>query len=164
MAERVNLAIRIGSAPRQDVVAVKLLDTRYRVCASAAYLARVGAPTRPEELSAHNCVLFSLPAFRRAWMFRDAEGRVTEVPVGGDLIVTTLLATHACTLAGLGPALLSKWLTDGDVAAGRLVDLFPGYEAAASDFATAAWLLYPNRSDLPNKVRQVADFLRRALR
>jgi DNA-binding transcriptional LysR family regulator len=164
VAERIDLAIRLGPAPRQDVVAVKLSDTRYRVCASPDYLARVGAPERPEDLRAHSCVLFSLPAFRRAWLFRDAEGRVTEVPIAGDVMVSTLLGVHPCAVAGLGPALLSRWLTDQDVAAGRLVDLFPAYEAAGSDFAMAAWLLYPNRSYLPNKVRQVADFLRRALR
>jgi DNA-binding transcriptional LysR family regulator len=65
----------------------------------------------------------------------------------------------ACAVAGLGPALLSDWLCRDEINDGLLVDLFPDYECTATDFDTAAWLVYPSRTYLPSKVRVFVDFL-----
>lgn len=69
------------------------------------------------------------------------------------------MALRACALEGLGPSLLANWLIDADIAAGNLVDLFPRFSVTATDFETAAWILYPSRSYLPQKVRAFIDFL-----
>ena len=110
-------------------------------------------------------MLLDLPAFRSRWLFV-AEGSKTvqEVPVDGDFVISNALAVRECALAGLGPVLLASWLVDSDLARGRLVDLFPGHRVAATDFDTAAWLVYPSRRFLPNKVRVTIDFLRKHLR
>ena len=164
VAQRIDLAIRLGPSIDVDVISARLFKTHYRVCASPGYLARITPPLLPGDLTACRCVLFALPEFRSRWLFRDAAGSVTEVPVDGDLVISNALAVRDCALAGLGPALLPHWLIDGDIAAGHLVDLFPTYQVAATSFDTAAWLLYPSRSFLPNKVRVAIDFLTARLR
>ena len=58
----------------------------------------------------------------------------------------------------------ADWHLHDDLAAGRLVDLFPQHEVTATTFDTAAWLLYPSRSYLPHKVRATIEFLRKHLR
>ena len=73
------------------------------------------------------------------------------------------LALHELALSGMGPVLLANWLVDEDIAAGRLVNLFPDYQVTATSFDTAVWLLYPSRSFLPLKVRAMVDFLRAAV-
>jgi DNA-binding transcriptional LysR family regulator len=83
-----------------------------------------------------------------------------EVPVNGDLILAPAGSLLSAAIAGLGPALLPSWLVDLEIAAGRLVNLFPGYAVTATTFGTAAWLIYPSRTYLPNKVRVTIDFLR----
>lgn len=65
---------------------------------------------------------------------------------------------------GLGPALLADWLIGSDLARGDLVDVFPAYDCTATEFDTAAWVLYPSRSFLPRKVRVAIDFLREKLK
>jgi DNA-binding transcriptional LysR family regulator len=106
-----------------------------------------------------------LPEFRSRWLFRrDGEGPAQEVPVSGDLVASSALALRDLAVAGMGPALLADWLIGGDIEAGRLVDLFPEHRVAATRFDTAAWLIYPNRSFLPSKVRVAIDFMRRRLR
>ncbi|MEO0407786.1 MAG: LysR family transcriptional regulator, partial [Cyanobacteria bacterium P01_A01_bin.135] len=45
----------------------------------------------------------------------------------------------------------------------RLVNLFPDYAVTATDFSTAAWLVYPSRAYIPHKVRVFMDFLRQAV-
>jgi DNA-binding transcriptional LysR family regulator len=164
VAEGMDLAIRLGPAAHGDLIGVKLSDTRYVVGASPDWVARHGAPRLPEDLRGRPCVLFNLGEFRSRWRFRDAAGVLTEVPVDGPVVASSLLAVRDCTLAGMGPALLPDWLVAAETASGRLVDLFPGYAVTATDFATAAWLLYPSRAYLPGKVRAVIDFLRPRLR
>jgi len=66
------------------------------------------------------------------------------------------MKTAACD--GLGPALLADWQIAGDLRSGRLIDLFSSYQATATTFDTAAWLLYPSRSYVPLKVRAFIDF------
>jgi len=159
LAERIDLAIRLAPSYRADVIGVKLFDTRYRVVASPDYVERAGAPACPSALSTRNCVLFALPEFRTRWRFRSGDG-IEEVPVRGDLVISNALMLKHAALDGLGPALLADWMIGPDLDAGRLVDLFPHHEVAATSFETAAWLLYPSRAHLPLKTRGMIDFLR----
>ena len=161
VGERVDLAVRLGPSFDTSLVGVKLCDTRYRVCASPGYLKKCKPLQRPQDLTAHRCVLFALPEFRTRWLFRSRKGELSEVAVDGDLVVSNALALRDCVLAGMGPSLLANWLIDEELAAGRLIDLFPKYRVTATDFETAAWLLYPSRTYLPNKVRATIDFLKR---
>ena len=163
VAERVDLAIRLGHRFDADFVATKLFDTQYRVCANPAYLNNKKAPLVPEELQQHSCLLLALPDYRSRWLFRDQQGAVQVVPIHGDVTILSTLALRACALMGMGPALLPNWLVDEDIATGRLVDLYPDYRVAATDFDTATWLLYPSRTYLPNKVRVMIDFLKQQL-
>ncbi len=163
VAERVDLAIRLGRRFDADFVATKLFDTQYRVCANPAYLNNKKAPLVPEELQQHSCLLLALPDYRSRWLFRDQQGAVQVVPIHGDVTILSTLALRACALMGMGPALLPNWLVDEDIATGRLVDLYPDYRVAATDFDTATWLLYPSRTYLPNKVRVMIDFLKQQL-
>jgi DNA-binding transcriptional LysR family regulator len=163
IAERIDLAVRLSPRPHGNAIATKLLDTRYRVCASPAYLATRPRIARPSDLAAHSCVLLDLPDFRSRWRFRSRNGSISTIEVGGDLIISSMLALRESALAGLGPALVVDWLVDDDVKRGDLVDLFPHHEVTATEFDTAAWLLYPSRSHLPFKVRATIDFLRRSV-
>jgi DNA-binding transcriptional LysR family regulator len=163
VAERVDLGIRLGPSVEADVVAARLMTTRYRICASPRYLAAHGRPVEPHDLRDHRCLCFDLPDFRTRWLFRTASGTVQEVGVAPRLVVSSALALREAALSDLGPALLADWLIGSDLKAGRLVDLFPDREVTATSFDTAAWLLYPSRSFLPRKTRVMIDFLRNSL-
>lgn len=164
VAEGVDLAVRLGPRLSGDLVVTRLFSTRYRVCASPAYLAHGPPLDRPADLALHRCVLYTLPQFRSAWRFREAgTGVESEVQVDGDLAVSSALSLRSLVLQGAGPGLLADWLVRDDLAAGALVDVLPGHAAAATDFDTAAWMLYPSRSYVPRKCRVVVDFLRARL-
>ena len=164
VAERIDVALRLG--PRSDgrLIGLRLFETRYRVCASPDYLARAGAVAAPEDLRARPCLVFALPGYRSRWIFLDRAGRRSEVPIEGRFVISSALALRDCALNGLGPALLADWLIGDDLSSGALVDLFPGHRVTATDFDTAAWLLYPSRAYLPLKVRAFIDFVRARLR
>jgi DNA-binding transcriptional LysR family regulator len=165
VSEGIDLAVRLGPSRDSALIGVKLVDTRYRVCASPAYLAKASQQKWllrwPADLAAHRCLLLSLPEFRSRWLFRDASGTVSEIAVDGDVLISNPLGLLSCAIEGMGPALLVDWLIKDELVKGTLVDLFPNYEVTATDFETAAWLLYPSRTYLPRKVRVAIDFLRR---
>jgi DNA-binding transcriptional LysR family regulator len=163
VAERIDIAFRLAPSYRGDVVGVRVLETRYRVCATPRYLASVPPLNSPRDLAAHRCLLFALPQYRSRWLFRQRGGKVEEVPVDGDIVISNALALFTAMLQGLGPALLPDWLIHREFADRRVVDVFPTFEAAATDFSTAAWLLYPSRSQLPPKTRAAIDFFRARL-
>ncbi|KPF66509.1 LysR family transcriptional regulator [beta proteobacterium AAP99] len=161
VAERIDLAIRLGPRPEVGGVATLLMPTHYRVCASPAYLKRHPAPKAPQDLEAHECVVMPLPGFRTRWHFRQAAGQaVTEVSVNGPVVISSPVGLHSSALAGLGPVMLPSWLVGEDLRAGRLIDLFPDWDVSAGNFDTGAWLMYPSRTYLPLKVRAFIDFLK----
>jgi DNA-binding transcriptional LysR family regulator len=162
IADRVDLAIRLAPTIEGDLIATKLMATRYRVVAAPSYLAGAAPLQVPADLRGHRVLLFNLRAFRSRWIFAGGAGQ-QEVPVAGDITLTPAGTLRDAVLAGLGPALLPDWLVDGDIAAGRLVHCLQDWRATATTFDTGAWAVYPSRSYLPAKVRAMIDFLRATL-
>lgn len=164
VTERIDLAVRLGPLPDSNFIAQRLLRTVYRVCASPDYLQRHPPLRVPHDLAAHSFLVFPLAGFRSRWIFRNAAGDCTEIPVEGRVTISNAIALAQCALAGVGVALLPQWIIEADLRSGRLVDVFPDYEVTATEFDTAAWLLYLSRAYVPLKVRVFAEFLQRRLR
>lgn len=164
LAERIDVAVRLGRLADSTLIAQRLMKTHYRVCASPSYLSQAGTPHQPKEITNHNCLLFPLPGFRSRWLFKgngkSKYRKTSEVAVSGRTVISNAIALQHCARSGLGIALLPHWLIDDDVQSGALVDLFPTYTVTATDFNTAAWLVYPSRLYVPQKARVFMDFLK----
>ncbi|HEU0221164.1 MAG TPA: LysR family transcriptional regulator [Paracoccaceae bacterium] len=161
--ERVDVAIRHVEPQEASLIAAKLAPTRWHVVASPDWVAREGRPARPEDLVGCDCLRFLMRDYRDRWRFRDREGRITEVPIGGSISISAASLQRQAALDGVGPAMLSDRMVGADIAAGRLIDLFPDYDATATEFGHALWVVYPSRRYLPLKVRVFIDFLRARL-
>ena len=151
--ERIDVAIRLGQPTDSTLIMQKLMETRYSVCASPDYLQQYGQPQIPKDIESHNCLLFPLIGFKTRWIFKHKTGNVQEIPVRGNTIISNAIALQQCAISGMGLTLLPHWLIDEDINTGKLVKLFPDYQVTATDFNTAAWLLYPSRAYIPLKVR-----------
>lgn len=160
VAEQVDLAIRLGPSPDVNLIGSKLVNTCYRVVASPSYIEQHGQPSKPSDITQHECLRFNLPDYRSRWLFKKPAGHIVETAVSGSVLISNALALRQAARSGMGVALLANWMVDNDIAQRRLIDLFPDYSVTATDFDTAAWLLYPSRSYLPKKVRAMIDFLK----
>jgi DNA-binding transcriptional LysR family regulator len=163
VAQRIDVALRLGPAVDSSLVGLQLAPVRPRVVASPAYVKRHGRPRVPQDLAQCDCLRFPLPGYRTQWSFRERgndHAAVQTVAVRGWLVMSTALALHRAALDGLGPALLSDWLVGDDIAAGRLVDLFPRHEATATNFDSAVWLLYASREHVSRRVRAFVEFIK----
>ncbi len=164
MAERIDVAIRLGSLPDSMFIAKRLCSVKFVVCASPEYLAQHGSPEKPQHIQDHECILWPLPGFSTRWRFRDFNKEITEVPVHGHCRISNSYALKQCTLASMGIALLSRMVVKNELENGRLIHLFPDYEVSATDFDNPAWLVYPSRDYLPLKVKLIVDFLQNKFR
>jgi DNA-binding transcriptional LysR family regulator len=158
--ERIDLAIRLGLLADSTLIAQQLVKTRYFVCASPQYLKQKGHPKIPSDIEQHNCLLFPLAGFRSRWRFKHSDQEETKVSVQGHTTISNAIALQQCAISGMGLALLPNWLIEDDLRDGRLVNVFPGYAVTATEFDTAAWLVYPSRAYVPLKVRVFIDFLK----
>lgn len=164
VADGLDVAVRLAPLRDSTLVAVPILDIRYHVVASPQWIKGCGghAP-EPNALAALPCLCLSLPD-RERWIFhRHGNAGSLAVKVNSKIVASNGMALRDLAVAGLGPTLLADWLVAGEIAAGRLVDLFPGYEVTVKDAPEKAWAVYPTRSHVPAKVRVFIDFLRHAL-
>jgi len=152
--EGFDLAIRIGELEDSSLAARKLAPNRRVLCASPAYLARHGAPRRPEDLQQHNCLITQ--DFQMTWEYRDPVGKRGSVRVSGKYCCDNWEVLREWTLAGLGVALKSTWDVRRQLDEGSLVALMHGYDFSSE---VAIHAMYPHRRYLPAKTRVFIDFL-----
>lgn len=105
-----------------------------------------------------------MPGFATVWRFRDSKGRESEVAVRSALSTNSGLILREYALRGAGIVLLSDWIVADDIAAGRLVDLFPRHQATPTNFQTAITAVYPTRAHTPKKVEVFVSFLQKYFR
>ena len=153
--EGFDLAIRIGPAGPDNLVARKLGETRLVPCASPAYLAAHGAPKVPEDLERHNCFTYEYVTPRYLWRFSDPSGGERAVRIRGRLHSNNgeLLAEVAARGAGI--VLEPAFIVGPEVRAGRLVPLLQEFVPPP----VPIYALYPSRRHLSAKVRLFVDFL-----
>jgi DNA-binding transcriptional LysR family regulator len=160
IGEKIDVGVRLGHRVDPGLISTQLMRTCYRACASPSYIRTAAKLRHPSDLSEHECLVFPLPGYRSLWKFRSKSGEITEVPIKGAVSISNSLALRRAALDGVGPALLANWLVDDDIRAGDLVELFPKLEASATDFDTAAWIVYPSRAYVPRKVRAFIDIMK----
>ena len=151
--EKIDVAVRLGVMADSTLIAQRLMRTEYFVCASPRYLEEQGHPQQPCELTERECLRFPLSGFHSQWTFQDKDEEIETVAVKGRTVISSAMGLRDCALAGMGLTLLPNWLVQGDLAAGRLINVFPQHSVSATTFDTAAWFVYPSKRYLPLKVK-----------
>lgn len=152
--EGYDLAIRGALAVEPNLVTRQIGTSSIQPCASPDYLARRGAPERPEDLAAHACLHFAPLRWGRMWPLRREEETV-RVPILPTLDVNDGLVLRAAARAGAGIALLPAFIAGEDLRAGRLVPVLPDWSVAAIPIHA----VYPANRHIAVKVRSFVQFL-----
>ncbi|WP_439860600.1 LysR family transcriptional regulator [Pseudomonas sp. MBLB4136] len=158
--EGIDCALRSGRIPEDaDLVARKLTRVRWLVCAAPSYLAGRGVPECIADLSRHDCIQFVSPSTRRGcdWQFEESGKRVAFTP-RGRLRLTSLDATIAAAVAGLGVAHVPEPLVQDAILSGQLHPFLTEHAVEALPLM----LVYPGSRYLPAKVRAFVEFFERA--
>ena len=152
--EGVDVAIRVAALPDSSHIARKIASERRIVCAAPSYLARHGTPATPEDLAAHNCLIYSTIA-TEDWGFRGPDGQQS-VKVSSNFVANGGEAVRDLAIAGLGVARLATFLVGPAIRDGRLVPVLTDFEERQE---AAIHAVYPHQRHLSPKVRAFVDFL-----
>jgi DNA-binding transcriptional LysR family regulator len=127
VAERIDVAVRIGLPPDSTLAAHRLAPNRRLLCASPGYIAAYGAPGRADDLHDHALLAATgqLP-----WRLTGPAGPVV---INGESRVRTNSSevVRELVLAGAGIALRSTWDIAEQLRAGALVRILPDHEGTS---------------------------------
>ena len=145
--ERLDAAIRIGPLADSSAIATRLGALRRVVVASPAYLAARGVPATPDDLAAHDVIMFGGLGSGR-WDFGEHAARLSP-----RLAVTTAEAAIDATVAGLGMTRVLSYQAVDALARGEVVQVLERY--GRDDIPVH--LLYPGGAHPPPKLRAFID-------
>ncbi len=151
--EGFDVAVRIGRMDDSSLIARRLAPVRLVLAARPDHPA-VASVRRPADLADQVCVIDTNYPTPRRWGFRRADAH-EEVSVGGRLEVNSADAARQAALAGSGVVLSPAFVIEADLAAGRLAQVLPDWDAEPRD----AWAVFPQNRYLAQRVRVFVDHL-----
>jgi DNA-binding transcriptional LysR family regulator len=152
--DRLDVAMRLGQPTDNSLVARSIGEFGRALVAAPTYLERHGAPSDPDALTSHRCILQDAEPAGVTWRF-NGPGGPHMVDVASTFSANNAEVVRQAALAGHGIALLPEPQVLDDILAARLYRLLPDYPTDR----TKAFLVYPSRRHLPPRTRVVIDFL-----
>lgn len=152
--EGFDLGIRIGAPRDGSLKARKMCEDQQVIVASPGYLDRHGTPRTPADLRGHAVISYSHLPNAAAWQFRQG-GRMVSPPVSGRITVNNGEAIREMAIAGLGLAMLPRFIVSTPLISGRLVRVMADVETRRLPIM-AVW---PAVEPMPAKLRALIDHL-----
>ncbi|WXB13191.1 LysR family transcriptional regulator [Pendulispora albinea] len=158
IAERFDLAIRVGWLRDSSLRTVRLAAFHQLVVAAPHYLTARGTPRTPLELANHDWIAVApLPSPLR-WTFTGTDGNRRTVRMRQVAQANNVAAVRGLVINGAGISILPDCLIGDDVRQGRLVSLLPTYRLREGGIHA----VYPG-PQAPPKVRLFIEYLRTRL-
>lgn len=151
-----DVAVRVAVMKPSDMIATRLADNPFTLCASPGYVARFGEPATTSDLVGHPCI--KLHAMD-TWPFM-RDGEIHRVRVSGPLSASTVDAVRAACVAGVGIAMLTYWDVHKQVEREELKRIIL---ADVKPLEIGIWAVFPTRTQMPARVRAFIDALRERL-
>lgn len=157
----VDIAIRIGSLQDSALIARKVCDQTYILCASPEYLERYGTPETPQDIQKHKCLVYKGVSGSQRWYFRQhALDQPIEIQPQGPLKSNNAEVLVSAALEGRGIVLFPTWIFKEDYFKNkRLVKLFPRWLCTVEPYSVGIHLVSPENRIRSKKVRTVLDFI-----
>ena len=154
--EGFDVDIRIGDVADSRVVARKMGQVKFVLCASPQYLKNFGTPHHPADLDKHNCLAYShMHTGRlREWRFMYDGKEVTQT-VSGSLQANNSESLLVAAISGLGIVNVSQFIAHEAISAGIVIPILQTFSAPGPN----VHIVYLKSSGVPQKVRAFVDFL-----
>jgi len=151
IGEGVDVAIRTGALRDSTLIAKRVGDALWAPFASPDYLVAAAPLASPRGLRRHSCLQFT--AFGKSQWILSKRNKSVTLPMSSHRLVNDLGLIRLMVLRGQGIGLLPTYICSGDVAAGRLVRVLPGWVARADP----VHLVYPRQRFVAPKLRAFMD-------
>jgi len=147
----------LGVSP--TAISRRVLSVNYLLCASPAYLARMGTPQQPEDLLAASHLMVSQwqvgdqMAADESWTLFRADGEQRQVPIRPALRANNFALSLEAVRLGMGIGRFTPRMLREDLLASTVQQVLPDWHAGLLSFN----LIYPSRRLVPSRVRLVID-------
>jgi DNA-binding transcriptional LysR family regulator len=153
LEEHIDVALRIGTLADSSLIAMRIGEAFWVMCASPAYLKSRGTPKTPDDLSRHDCISYPPIQSPTTWKFKRDQTEYA-VPVRSRLNVSNLESGCDAARAGVGIAAAFSYHVAESIRSGELIPVL-------RDFQPPPWpvsfVYSPNRF-MPVKLRAFLDF------
>lgn len=151
----IDVAIRTREHEGDSGITVRRLAQMRRVlAASPAYLAEHGRPQEPQDLAAHQMLVYNLANDPYVLHFR-RHGKSRAIDIAPALDANEGQVIRAAALAGLGILIQPQYIIHDDIIAGRLIPVLSEWELPPLTINIA----YQSRRHQPAKIKVFTEFM-----
>lgn len=158
IAAGIDCAIQVGEVADSSLVAIKLAEVPRIVVAAPSLLGGGAPPERATDLAALPWLALRTYYRHEVRLTHLDTGESARIPIAPRLSTDSLYALRSAAVQGLGVAIGSAWVMADDLAAGRLVQLVPRWQAAPLPVN----LVYPYARFYPARLRFFVEAMRAA--
>ena len=156
VAENIDVSIRIGYLPDSTLIARKLGDLSWTLCASPEYLKNSPSLETPSDLVHHRCLFYrNSKLAMNTWTFTSEAGDES-VTVSGPLTVNDPSALISAAIEHAGVLLIDKGLLGDTISQGQLIPILPDYQPIGG---LPMYVVFPEREFMPAKTRALINFI-----
>ncbi|WP_061009024.1 LysR family transcriptional regulator [Vibrio sp. CUB2] len=155
ISDGIDVAIRARQLEDSTLVARHLFDNPMLVLAAPSYLDRNETPKKPDDLTQHNCLIYSDMQEVNIWRFTK-EDKEHSVAVSGNFQSDNGDVLLDVALTGMGIVILPIWMVESHIKAGRLKQIMSDYLGQNLPFNA----VYLQSRYTPLKVRCLIDYLK----
>ena len=155
ISEGIDVALQLGELRDSSLIAHRLATCRLLILGTPAYFARAGEPRIPEDLLAHQAVVYTQRGGGGSkWVFnRQGEERI--VNGRGRVRVSAAEGIRTLVLSGLGIAMASEWMFAPELADGQVVPVLNDWHLPTMDL----WAVFPTGRMANAKARAFVAYL-----
>lgn len=159
--EGVDIAIRIGQLQDSALIARKICEQRYVLCASPAYLEKQGVPQHPQEIEHHACLVYKGVSGSQLWYFRQTlDDKPIIIEPQGSLKSNNVEVLVNAALEGRGLVLFPTWIFEHSYFKNaELIPVLSNWISSVDTHSVGIHLVSPENRIRSQKVRTVIDFI-----
>ena len=155
VSEGIDIAIRIGTLKDSSLIATRIASIPRVFCASPDYLSRRGEPQKPNDLTGHACLHYSLLSTREEWSFSEEHAN-KEIEITGPLSTNNGEVLREAAIQGMGVTLLPTFIVEDVLKDGRLTEILRQY--CPKPFGLYA--VRQSRQFTPARIRLLIEYIK----
>lgn len=156
VAENIDISIRVGHLRDSNLIARKLCDLSWTICASPEYLKNAPVLNSPSDLVNHRCLYYKGSNIAlNTWSFTSDNGEES-IKVSGPLSINDPSALVSAALEHAGILLIDKGLLGETIQQGKLIPVLTDYEPVGG---LPMYVVFPEREFMPARTRALINFI-----
>ncbi len=157
--EGFDLALRTAVLEDSSLIARRLIDSQWIICATPAYLKQHGAPQTPEQLQNHECLVYKFDNTANSTWPLYIDGKEQLISIHGRFHSNHLSAIKQAALSDLGIAFLPQVLIYEEIQKNTLTQILQCFTSKK----LGLYAVYPKARQPDQKLKLLVAHLRDSL-